>query len=104
MISRSEMFRQRVRTEREVLSAINERYPTEKLHGLSQQSIISWRERNKEQDANGRLDLIFAELMRLSIGLRVDADTSRIVFDELINKNFIGENSIAQLIALLEKN
>lgn len=104
MNSRSEMFRQRVRTERKILSAINDRYPAEKLHGLSQQSIISWRERNKDHVEIGKLDLIVFELMRLSLGLRVDADTSRIVFDELVNKNFVSESSTAQLTDLLEKN
>lgn len=83
MKSRTERFRDRVDIERNVLKIINNAYPMTRLYGLSRKAIHLWRvDAIQSTYCKDNIDNITQLLLSLSNTLNLEADTSRIVFDE----------------------
>lgn len=83
MKSRTEKFRDRVDLERNVLKIINNAYPMTRLYGLSRKAINLWRvDAIQSTYSKDNIDQITQLLLSLSNTLNLEADTSRIVFDE----------------------
>jgi hypothetical protein len=72
-------FFERVQTERAVLRLVNNAFPKEKLHGITQPAIASWRTRSLTSSTNLSEQV---EDILLSISARIDslADQSHFVF------------------------
>ena len=85
MASRSERFRARVKLEREVLRHLNSEWKGPKLMGLSRDGISLWRTSNVAAGCEpDSVDNVARILTDIAIKLRIEADSSRTVFDEAV--------------------
>lgn len=103
MKSRTERFRDRIDTERNLLNIVNDAYPMTRLHGLSRNSINLWRVDAVQSTYNkDDIDNITQQLLSLSSILNLEADTSRIVFDDKEIKDEDLHEKIKNLVSIIE--
>ena len=103
-MNRASLFQQRLSIERKLIRCVNELDPEKSLAGLNSQNIKAWSEKMR---ASGIDLLVVAKiekiLLDVVVRLKLDADKSRVVFDDTdpLNEGMNANEEIAMLTDLV---
>ncbi len=100
---RHRRFEQRIRTEREVLSLINQRFASAPpLHGLTLSGIDYWKSQLVAHNLfDGTAEEVSRQLEAMSRSLRMEADNSREVFSREERRNMVSSSTLLQELKAL---